>query len=99
MNRPNQNNELEEISNIIENTPGLRKEDNIPYILSSENNTFHLESNNTSFYLNFPIFRHPEERNKNNTIKDEKSPTEERKLYLIENLKNMGPLQKNHLQL
>ena len=90
MSRPNQKNELEEISNIIGNTPGLRKEDNISYILSSENNTFHLESNNTSFYLNFPIFRHPEERNKNNTIKDEKSPTEERKLYLIENLKNMG---------
>ena len=90
MSRPNQKNELEEIQNIIGNTPGLRKEDNIPYILSSENNTFHLESNNTSFYLNFPIFRHPEERNKNNTIKDEKSPTEERKLYLIENLKNMG---------
>ena len=90
MSRPNQKNELEEISNIIGNTPGLRKEDNIPYILSSENNTFHLESNNTSFYLNFPIFRHPEERNKNNTIKDEKSQTEEKKVYLIENLKNMG---------
>ena len=90
MSRPNQNNELDKISNIIGNTPGLRKEDNIPYILSSENNTFHLESNNTSFYLNLPIFRHPEERNKNNTIKDEKSPTENKELYLIENLKNIG---------
>ena len=89
MNRPNQNNEIEEISNIIENTPGLRKEDNIPYILSSENNTFHLESNNTSFYLNFPIFRHPEDSNKNNTIKEENSPTKKRELYLIENLKNI----------
>ena len=99
MSRPNQNNEQDQISNIIGSTPGLKKEDNIPYILSSENNAFHLESNNTSFYLNFPIFRHPEDSNKNNTIKDEKSPTEERKLYLIENLKNMGTLQKNHLQL
>ena len=89
MSRPNHNNELDEISNIIGNTPGLRKEDSIPYISWSENNTFHLESNNTSFYLNFPIFRHPEERNKNNTIEDEKSPTEERKLYLIEKFNNL----------
>ena len=89
MSRPNHNNELDEISNIIGNTPGLRKEDSIPYISWSENNTFHLESNNSSFYLNLPIFRRQEERNKNNTKEDEKSPTEERELYLIENLNNL----------
>ena len=89
MSRPNHNNELDEISNIIGNTPGLRKEDSIPYISWSENNTFHLESNNSSFYLNLPIFRRQEEINKNNTKEDEKSPTEERELYLIENLNNL----------
>ena len=89
MSRPNHNNELDEISNIIGNTSGLRKEDSIPYISWSENNTFHLESNNKSFYLNLPIFRRQEERNKNNTKEDEKSPTEERELYLIENLNNL----------
>ena len=89
MSRPNKNNELGEISNIFGNTPGLRKEDNIPYILPSENNTFHLESKNTSFYFNLPIFKLQKERNKNNTIIDEKSPTKKKELYLIENLKNI----------
>ena len=93
MNIPNQNNELDEISNINENTLGLIKENNLnfnlSYISQSENNTFHLESNNASFYLNLPIFRTQEEQKNNNTIENEKSPTEEKELYLIENLNNL----------
>ena len=93
MNIPNQNNELDEISNINENTLGLIKENNLnfnlSYISQSENNTFHLESNNASFYLNLPIFRTQEKQKNNNTIENEKSPTEEKELYLIENPNNL----------
>ena len=68
MNRPNQNNELDEISNINGNISGLRTEDNLnfisPYISSSESNTFHLESNNDSFYLNLHIFEIQEQEKK-----------------------------------
>ena len=96
MNRPNQNNELDEISNINGNISGLRTEDNLnfisPYISSSESNAFRLESNNDSFYFNLPIFYIQEEEKKNNTKKDEKSLTEERDLYLIQNLtKRLSP--------
>ena len=92
MNSPNQNNDLDEISNIIGNTPGLRKENNVnfnsPYVSSSENNTFHLEFNNESLNFNLPIFENQEKEEKNSTIKEEKTPTEERELYLIERLNN-----------
>ena len=95
MSRPNQNNDLDEISNIIGNTQELRKENNFnfisPYATSSENNIFHLESNNESLNFNFPIFGFQEKEKKNNIIKDEKSPTEERELYLIEKFISKKP--------
>ena len=93
MNRSNQNNDLDEISNINENTPGLRKENNAnfnsPYVSSSENNTFHLEFNNESLNFNLPIFENQEKEEKNSTTNEEKSPTEERELYLIERFNNL----------
>ena len=68
MNRPNQNNELDENSNINGNISGLRTEDNLnfisPYISSSEYNTFHLEASNDSFYLNLHIFEIQEQEKK-----------------------------------
>ena len=93
MNRPNQNNDLDEILNIIGNTPGLRKENNAnfisPDVSSSENNTIHLEFNNEPLNFNLPIFGNQKNEEKNSTIKDEKSPTEERELYLIERFNNL----------
>ena len=96
MNRPIQN-ELDEISNIIVNTSELRGENNPNFNLSyiSSNNTFHSESNNPSLYINCPIFESKEEWKKNNTTKDEISSTEERELYLIENLNNLRIPPKN----
>ena len=68
MNRPNQNNELDENSNINGNISGLRTEDNLnfisPYISSSESNAFRLESNNDSFYLNLTTFEIQEQGKK-----------------------------------
>ena len=68
MNKPNQNNNLEEIiANIIGNIPGLRKENNAnfisPYLSSSENNTIHLDFNN-ELNFNLPNFENQENEEK-----------------------------------
>ena len=94
MNRPNQNNELDENSNINGNISGLRTEDNLnfisPYISSSESNTFRLESNNDSFYFNLPIFDIQKQGKKNNTKKEEQNQTKERELYLQNLIKRVS---------
>ena len=94
MNRSYQNNELYEISKINVNTPELRKVNDInfisPYISKSDNNEFNLESYNASFSFNFPIFGLKKERYMNKALTDEKSPTEERELYLIQRQNNFS---------
>ena len=94
MNRSYQNNELYEISKINGNTPELRKVNDInfgsPYISKSDNNEFNLESYNASLSFNFPIFGLKKERDMNKALTDEKSPTEERELYLIQRQNNFS---------
>ena len=94
MSKTNQNNELFEISKINGNMPGLRKENEFnfisPYISRSGNNVFNLESYDASLNFNFPIFDFQEKGKINISTTDEKSPTEERELYLIQRINNFS---------
>ena len=92
MNRFYPNNELDlnEIANINGNTQGLGEENDIKLTSLIENNTFHLESYNASLFNKLPIFDIQEEEKLNNTIKDEKSPTEVSELYLIKKLNKLS---------
>ena len=94
MKRPNQNNELDEISNIIGIVPRLIEQNEInlilPHVSFNENNAFHLESFNTSLNNILPIFEIQKEEKINKTKQEELSSTEERELYLIEELNNLS---------
>ena len=100
MTRANQNKELDIILNINGNSPGLRIENDIEFTSSfvsqGENNSFHLESYNAPLSINLPIFEIQEKEKLNDEIKDEKSPTEERELYIIKKkLNNLNLTLKN----
>lgn len=93
----NQNNDFYEIANINANLPGLKKENDnsLPssYETLSENNYTFLFEN--SLNINGPIFQAKEKGNINHTTEEEKSPTEEKKLYLIENINKINKSFKN----
>ena len=83
--------DLYEIANINANLPGLIKENDnslaSSYESSSEHNyTFSLEN---SLNINSPIFQYIEKGNINYTTEEEKSPTDEQNLYLIENINKL----------
>ena len=90
---PYQNNEVDEISIIIEKTPGLIEQNEIKSISSlmpsCENNVSYLESFNDSLNNNLPIFGIQEEEKKNNSMEEELNSIEKKELYLIEKLNNL----------
>ena len=87
---PNNELDIDEIAKINENSQGLGKENDFEFITQIENNTFLLESYNASLFNKLPIFGIGEEEKLNNTKKDEKSPTDEKELYLIKKLNNLS---------
>ena len=85
---PYQNNEVDEISIIIEKTSGLIEQNEIisisPNMPSCQNNAF-----NDSLYNKFPIFDIQEEDKKNNSMEEELNSIEKKELYLIKKLNNL----------
>ena len=85
---PYQNNEVDEISIIIEKTSELIEQNEIisisPNMPSFQNNAF-----NDSLYNKFPIFDIQEEDKKNNSMEEELNSIEKKELYLIKKLNNL----------